>query len=107
MLLGLMLKNATFVLTVAIAAAAFGAETPHEAWVHAKCAVCHAEDGSGSTREGKRRNVPDLRSAAVQKHSDAELVDIIITGHGKMPSFQMSKERAATLVMYIRSLAKT
>ncbi len=104
-----MLKNATFVLAVAIASAAFGAETPHEAWVRAKCAVCHAENGSGNTPEGKRRNVPDLRSEAIQKHTDAELLDIIITGHGKMPSFrtEVSKQRAAMLVMYIRSLAKT
>lgn len=103
-----MLKHATFLLAAAIATGAFAAETPHEAWVRAKCAVCHGEDGAGNTPEGKRRNVPDLRATEVQRRSDAELYDIIVSGHGKMPSFgtQLSRERAALLVMYIRSLAK-
>lgn len=96
-------KAAAIVLAV-FTSTAFAAETPHAAWLKAKCAVCHGEDGAG-TAEGKRRNVPDLRTERVQKHSDAELYDIITAGHLKMPAFKdISKDRAAALVTYIRSL---
>ena len=46
-----------------------------------KCAMCHGADGSGS-EVGKSLNVPDLRSPAVQKLSDAELAQVIATGKG-------------------------
>ena len=103
-----MLKKLIVVFIATIASAAFAAETPHEAWIKAKCAVCHGEDGSGNTPEGKRRGAPDLRGPEIQKHTDAELYDMIVSGHGKMPAFrgQITKERAAMLVTYIRSLKR-
>ena len=71
----------------------------------AKCAVCHGQDGAGST-VGKSMNVPDLRSLAVQKQQDAELAEIISNGKGGMPSFKSSLSEAQihSLVTYIRSL---
>jgi mono/diheme cytochrome c family protein len=101
-----MFKTFAVVFVAAIASGAFSAETPRAAWIKAKCAVCHGEDGAGNTPEGKRRKVPDLRSEEIQKHTDAELYDMISAGHGKMPSFktQISKQQIALLVTYIRSL---
>jgi cytochrome c6 len=54
-----------------------------------KCAVCHGQDGSGS-EVGKSMNVPDLRSAVVQKLPDAQLAQIVSDGKGGMPSFKNS-----------------
>lgn len=54
-----------------------------------KCAMCHGQDGAGSA-VGKRMNVPDLRSPAVQKLPDAELAQIISNGKGGMPAFKDS-----------------
>jgi cytochrome c6 len=70
-----------------------------------KCAMCHGPDGSGS-EVGKSMNVPDLRSPAVQKLSDAELAQVIANGKGGMPSFKSSlgEEQIHSLVSYIRSL---
>ena len=70
-----------------------------------KCAMCHGQDGGGST-VGKSMNVPDLRSPAVQKLSDAELAQIISNGKGGMPSFKssLSEEQIHALVSYVRSL---
>jgi cytochrome c6 len=48
-----------------------------------KCAVCHAKDGSGNTAKGRKVKAKDLRSAEVQKMSDAELTDAIANGKGK------------------------
>jgi mono/diheme cytochrome c family protein len=70
-----------------------------------KCAMCHGQDGAGST-VGKSMNVPDLRSPAVQKLPDAELAQIISNGKGGMPSFKdsLSEEQIHSLGSYVRSL---
>jgi cytochrome c6 len=70
-----------------------------------KCAMCHGPDGAGS-EVGKSMNVPDLRSEAVQKLSDAELAQIISDGKGGMPPFKSSLNEAQihALLRYVRSL---
>jgi cytochrome c6 len=70
-----------------------------------KCAMCHGQDGAGSA-VGKSMNIPDLRSAAVQKLPDAELAQVISDGKGGMPSFKSSlnEDQIHALVVHIRSL---
>ena len=86
--------------------AAVAAGSPHDLWIKAKCALCHGEDGAGNTPQGKQTHTPDLRSHEVQKHTDAELTEIIAHGHAHMPSFQggLKPEQVALLVQYIRSV---
>ena len=71
----------------------------------AKCAMCHGPDGAGS-EVGKSMNIPDLRSAAVQKLPDAQLAQIIADGKNGMPPFKSSltEPQIHALVTYIRSL---
>jgi mono/diheme cytochrome c family protein len=73
-----------------------------------KCAMCHAADGSGNTPVGKKLGVRDLRSAEVQKQSDAELATIVAKGKNKMPAFanKLSEEQIHGLIACIRQLAK-
>jgi cytochrome c6 len=70
-----------------------------------KCAMCHGPDGAGS-EVGKSMNVPDLRSAAVQKLPNAQLAQVISNGKGGMPPFKssLSEDQIHGLVTYIRSL---
>jgi cytochrome c6 len=70
-----------------------------------KCAMCHGQDGSGS-EVGKSMNVPDLRSAVVQKLPDAQLAQIISDGKRGMPAFKnaLSEDQVHALVAHIRSL---
>jgi cytochrome c6 len=70
-----------------------------------KCAMCHGQDGNGS-EVGKSMNVPDLRSAVVQKLPDAGLAQVIANGKGGMPSFKnsLSEQQIHALVTHIRSL---
>jgi cytochrome c6 len=70
-----------------------------------KCAMCHGQDGGGS-EVGKSMNVPDLRSSAVQKLSNAALAQIISNGKGGMPSFKdsLSEDQIHSLVAHIRTL---
>ena len=105
MVVGPMVRTLAVLALAAFASSAIAGETPHGAWIKAKCAVCHGEDGAGKTPEGKRRNVPDLRAKEIQKYTDAELFDMISSGHGKMPSFKLKKDQIALIVLYIRSLA--
>ena len=71
-----------------------------------KCAMCHGPNGAGS-EVGKSMNVPDLRSAPVQKLPDAELAQVIANGKGGMPSFKGSLDAGQIhdIVAYIRTLA--
>jgi mono/diheme cytochrome c family protein len=92
------------VLVLACGPAAWG---DGEATYKQKCTPCHAADGSGSNAMGKKLNIRDLRSADVQKQSDAELTEIITKGKNKMPAYEktLKPEDITGLVGYIRSIA--
>src|SRR4051795_11826502 len=74
----------------------------------AKCASCHGPDGAGATAIAKAMKVRDLRSAEVQKQSDADLQKVISDGKGKMPAYKdkLSVADVSSLVAYIRGLPK-
>jgi mono/diheme cytochrome c family protein len=72
----------------------------------AKCAMCHAADGSASTTVGKSLKIRDLRSAEVQGQTDEQLYAIVASGKGKMPGFEKSlgAESCKALIAHIRTL---
>ena len=74
----------------------------------AKCAGCHAADGSGDSPAGKAMKTPDLRSDEVQKMTDAQLIDATTNGKGKMPAYKgkITDDQIKDLVAFIRTLAK-
>jgi len=74
----------------------------------AKCAMCHGQDASGKTAMGERMKIRDLRSAEVQKQTDAELEGIISKGKEKMPAYgsKLSKEQIEKLVGFLREAGK-
>lgn len=69
----------------------------------AKCAMCHGPDGKGG-KMGTR----DFASPEVKAETDAQLVDIITKGKGKMPAYggKLSDEDIKGLVAHVRGLAK-
>jgi mono/diheme cytochrome c family protein len=74
-----------------------------------KCSVCHAKDGSGNTAKGRKVKAKDLRSAEIQKMTDAELIHDVGQGKGKdMDGFEkeLGADMVKQLVVYCRSLAK-
>ena len=73
-----------------------------------KCAMCHGPDGAGQTPMGKNMKLRDLRSAEVQKQTDAELVKWIADGKGKMPAYKgkLTPAEIDALVAFIRTLKK-
>jgi mono/diheme cytochrome c family protein len=74
-----------------------------------KCSVCHAKDGSGNTAKGRKVKAKDLRSAEIQKMSDADLTHDVAKGKGKdMDGFEkeLGADMVKQLVAYCRELAK-
>jgi cytochrome c6 len=95
-------------LALAFVPAAFAADESAGATVYkAKCLTCHAKDGSGNTPVGKSLQSADLRSAEVQKKSDAELTESVSEGKGNMPAFKtlLSEDEIHSVLGYVRTLA--
>lgn len=82
-------------------------DTP-EALYKAKCAVCHAADGSGNTPAGKKMEVQDFKAPEIAKLSDQIFFDITKKGKGKMPAYEgkLTDTQINDLVKYIRALGK-
>lgn len=74
----------------------------------AKCAGCHAADGSGDTKLGKSMKLRDLRSAETQKDTDAAWVAVIKNGKKPMPAYGKTLDDAQVqdLIAYLRGMAK-
>jgi len=89
------------------AAGTRGADDQTVKLFHTKCAVCHGDDGRGSD-VGKSLDVVDLHSPAVQKQTDAQLIDAVTNGKGKMPpnKGRITAAQIKSLVAYVRELGK-
>jgi mono/diheme cytochrome c family protein len=99
-------KLAIAILTLALPVSLLGADGA--ATYKAKCASCHAADGSGQTPMGKSMKLRDLRSPEVQKQTDKELFAVTADGKGKMPAYKtkLSEAEINALVAHMRELAK-
>jgi mono/diheme cytochrome c family protein len=73
-----------------------------------KCKKCHAEDGSGNTNFGKALRAADLRSAEVQKKTDADFYLQIDKGKKNMPPFgaSLDKTQINDVIAYVREIGK-
>ncbi|MBK1880087.1 c-type cytochrome [Pelagicoccus mobilis] len=78
------------------------------------CRKCHAEDGSGLTKKGRKLRLKDYRKAEVQaKMSDEEIVKAIKDGVEKDGEFTMNPyaedytvEEIHAFIAYIRAMKK-
>jgi mono/diheme cytochrome c family protein len=71
-----------------------------------KCSACHGPDGAGQTAVGKNLKLQDLRSAEVQKLTDAEITKLLTEGKGKMPKANLSADDMKAVIGFVRSLKK-
>ena len=69
-------------------------------------AAAHGSDGAG-TAVGKSLKVADLRSAEVQKKSDADLIQSVSDGKGNMPGFKgnLTDDEIHAAITFVRTLA--
>jgi cytochrome c6 len=77
------------------------------------CSRCHAKDGSGNTKPGRKLKLKDYRDAAVQAEMSDEdilkyLVEGVTTDRGKaeMPSYseKLTAEEREAMIPFIRTL---
>jgi len=72
-----------------------------------KCAMCHGPDGAANTTMAKNLGIKSFKSPDVQKMSDADLKNIIVSGKNKMPTYKaLGSDQIDGLVKYIRELGK-
>jgi mono/diheme cytochrome c family protein len=71
----------------------------------AKCAMCHAADGTASGPAGKAMNVPSFKGS---KLSEAEMIAETTKGKGKMPAFtgKLTDAQIKDVVGYVKTLTK-
>lgn len=102
------MKKTIIVLTLCMLIATPIALADGAATFKGKCAMCHGPDGAGQTAMGKNLKLRDLRSADVQKQTDAELVKWITDGKGKMPAYKgkLTPAEIDAVVAIIRTLKK-
>jgi len=69
----------------------------------AKCAMCHAADGTASGPAGKAMNVPSFKTS---KLSEAEMIAETKAGKGKMPAFagKLTDAQIKDVVTYVKGL---
>jgi mono/diheme cytochrome c family protein len=74
----------------------------------AKCQMCHAADGSGSTPAGKSMKVVAFSAPELVKASDADLIAATTNGKGKMPAYKtkLTDAQIKDVIAYIRTLQK-
>jgi len=91
-----------------VAASPAQAQSNGEKVYKAKCAGCHAADGSGNSPAGKAMKARDYCSEDVKKETDAEMTDIVLKGKNKMPAFQgkISDADVKDVVEFVQSLCK-
>ncbi len=111
---GSLLLSVSFAIVLAAATADFSSPIPgpqksaQDVYLD-KCSVCHAKDGSGNTAKGRKVKAKDLRSAEIQKLTDAEMLHDISQGKGKdMDGFEkeLGADMVKQLAAYCRELAK-
>ncbi len=73
------------------------------------CKSCHGADGTANPGVAKmmKVDIQDLKSAEVQKMTDAEVKAVIANGKGKMkPISSVTGAAADNVVAYVRTLKK-
>ena len=102
------------ILAVLVIAFALFLALPNLSWAQedvykAKCAGCHGADGKG-TAAGQQMGAPAFSSPAVQKATDADLVDYIENGGPQKKAMHafankgVSAAEAAKLATYVKTL---
>lgn len=98
---------------IAVSSGVYARADAKENWTKL-CSRCHAADGSGNTKAGKKLKVDDYRSAETQaKYTDEEMAKAIAEGVKKdgkvrMEGYksQLSEQDIKDLVAYIRAMKK-
>jgi len=86
----------------------YAAEAPKTLYTN-RCQGCHGPDGKGNQTMAKalQTNIPDLTSKEIAKKPDAEFLEALSKGRGKMPATTgLGDKELKDLVAYVKNLSK-
>jgi len=98
----------TAMLVFLIAGSVSFAQSSAEALYKAKCQMCHGEKGLADSGAGKSMKVKPVTDPDVQKMNEAQMVDAVKNGMGKMQPYKdkLTDAQIKDVVTYFRSFAK-
>ena len=91
-----------------LSSSSYGAEAAKTLF-SSRCQSCHGADGKGNQTMAKalQTTIPDLTAKDIAKKSDAEVLEALSKGRGKMPpQTGLSDKELKDLVVYVKSLSK-
>jgi mono/diheme cytochrome c family protein len=84
------------------------AQSAGEATYKAKCQMCHGEKGLADSGAGKAMKVKPATDPDVKKLSEAQMIDAVHDGSGKMQAYKdkLTDAQIKDAVEYFRTFAK-
>ena len=98
----------TAMLVVLLAGSVGFAQSSAEALYKAKCQMCHGEKGLADSGAGKAMKVKPVTDPDVKKMSEAQMVEAVQNGMGKMQPFKgkLTDAQIKDVVTYFRTFGK-
>ena len=95
-------------LAVLLAGSVSFGQSSAEALYKSKCQMCHGEKGLADSGAGKAMKVKPVTDPDVKKMSEAQMVDAVKNGMGKMQPYKdkLTDAQINDVVTYFRNLAK-
>jgi cytochrome c6 len=101
-------RNSVAALLVMILAGTVSFAQSGEATYKAKCQMCHGEKGLADSGAGKSMKVKPATDPDVKKMTEAEMIDAVHNGMGKMQPYKdkLSDAQIKDAVQYFRTFVK-
>jgi mono/diheme cytochrome c family protein len=101
-------NSVTAILVVLLAGTVGFAQSSGEATYKAKCQMCHGEKGLADSGAGKAMKVKPATDPEVTKMSEAQMIDAVHNGMGKMQPYKdkLTDAQIKDAVQHFRTFAK-
>lgn len=102
-------RNSVTAMMVLLLAGTVGfAQSSGEATYKAKCQMCHGEKGLADAGAGKAMKVKPATDPDVKKMSEAQMIDAVHDGMGKMQAYKdkLTEAQIKDAVVYFRTFVK-
>jgi cytochrome c6 len=96
------------ILVMLLAGTVSFAQSSGEATYKAKCQMCHGEKGLADSGAGKSMKVKPATDPDVKKMSEAQMIDAVHNGSGKMQAYKdkLTDAQIKDAVEYFRTFTK-
>jgi cytochrome c6 len=101
-------NSVTAIAVLLLAGTVSFAQSSGEATYKAKCQMCHGEKGLADSGAGKAMKVKPATDPEVQKMSEAQMIDAVHNGMGKMQAYKdkLTDAQIKEAVEYFRTFTK-